>query len=101
MAPRSLLTSSRCSNVAARRHRRDAQSTRPQARNSIEQAGSELRYLPPYSTDLNPNEMAFAIKAILKKAAARTVEELWQTVTDAVHRRRMPQPFADAGYDAV
>jgi transposase len=29
-------------------------------RNAIEQAGDKLRYLPPYSPDLNPIEMAFA-----------------------------------------
>lgn len=31
-----------------------------EVRNAIEQAGAELRYLPPYSPDLNPIEMAFA-----------------------------------------
>ena len=40
-------------------------------RAAIERAGAELRYLPPYSADLNPIEMAFSkFKALLKKAAA-------------------------------
>jgi transposase len=38
-------------------------------------------YLPPYSPDLNPIEMAFAkLKAHLRKAKARTVDALWQAV---------------------
>ncbi len=37
--------------------------------------------LPPYSPDLNPIEMAFAkLKALLRKAAARTYEDLWKAV---------------------
>jgi transposase len=76
-----------------------------EVRSAIEQAGAALRYLPPYSPDLNPIEMAFAkLKAILKKAAARTVEDLWQAIaaplprftTDECHNY-----LADAGYDAV
>ena len=46
-------------------------------RERIETAGAELRFLPPYSPDLNPIEMAFAkLKALLRKAAQRTVEAL-------------------------
>ena len=48
---------------------------------AIEAAGAELRYLPPYSPDLNPIEMAFSkLKALLRKAAERTVEALWQRI---------------------
>ena len=44
-------------------------------------AGATLRYLPPYSPDLNPIEQAFSkLKAHLRKAAARTVEALWATI---------------------
>ena len=44
-------------------------------REAIEAAGAELRYLPPYSPDFNPIEQFFAkLKALLRKAAARTVE---------------------------
>ena len=50
-------------------------------RQAIEAAGAELRYLPPYSPDLNPIENAFAkLKALLRKAAKRTVEALWTTI---------------------
>lgn len=36
-----------------------------------------VRYLPPYSPDLNPIELAFAkLKAHLRQAAARTIDEL-------------------------
>lgn len=38
-------------------------------------------FLPPYSPDLSPIERAFAkLKALIRKAAARTYEALWQTV---------------------
>ena len=38
-------------------------------------------FFPPYSPDLNPIEMAFAtLKAHLRKAKARTIDALWQTV---------------------
>lgn len=47
-------------------------------RKAIEAAGAELRYLPPYSPDLNPIEQAFAkLKAHLRKHAERTMENLW------------------------
>jgi len=48
---------------------------------AIEARGAELRYLPPYSPDLNPIEQLFAkLKALLRKAAARTVDALWDTI---------------------
>jgi transposase len=43
--------------------------------------GAELRYLPPYSPDLNPIEQAFAkLEAHLCKAAKRTADGLWTTI---------------------
>jgi transposase len=46
-------------------------------REAIEAAGARLIYLPPYSPDLNPIEMAFnKLKALLRKAAERTVPRL-------------------------
>lgn len=49
-------------------------------REAIEQAGATLAYLPPYSPDLNPIENAFSkFKWLLKSAAERTVDTLWQT----------------------
>ena len=50
-------------------------------RQAIEAEGRELRYLPPYSPDLNPIEQAFAkLKALLRKAAERTVDGLWNAI---------------------
>jgi transposase len=50
-------------------------------RERIETAGAKLLYLPPYSPDLNPIEMIFAkLKAILRKAAERTVLALWDRI---------------------
>lgn len=50
-------------------------------RTAIETAGATLMYLPPYSPDLNPIEMAFSkLKALLRKAAERTVSGLWDRV---------------------
>ena len=57
----------------------------PAIRHAIERAGAELRFLPPYSPDLNPIELAFSkIKAHLKKAAARTVADLWIAIREAI-----------------
>ena len=54
-------------------------------RQLIEAAGAALLYLPPYSPDLNPIELAFAkLKALLRKAAGRTREALWQAIADAL-----------------
>ena len=48
---------------------------------AIQAAGASLMYLPPYSPDLNPIEQFFAkLKALLRKAAARTRDALWTTI---------------------
>jgi transposase len=50
-------------------------------RRAIRAAGAYLFFLPPYSPDLNPIEQVFAkLKALLRKAAARSVEETWKTI---------------------
>jgi transposase len=50
-------------------------------RGAIQAAGAELRFLPPYSPDFNPIEQAFAkLKALMRKAATRTKEALWDKV---------------------
>ena len=50
-------------------------------RDAIEAAGASVLYLPRYSPDLNPIEQFFAkFKALIRKAAARTVEALWAVV---------------------
>lgn len=55
------------------------------ARAMIEAQGAILLYLPLYSPDLNPIEMAFAkLKALLRTAAARTTDALWNAVAKAL-----------------
>ena len=50
-------------------------------RAAIEGVGAQLHYLPPYSPDYNPIEMAFAkLKTLLRKTQARTVEALWTAI---------------------
>jgi transposase len=64
-------------------------------REAIEAAGASLLYLPPYSPDFNPIENAFAkLKALLRKAAERTVEGLWRLIgqlIDTLHPTRVRQ----------
>jgi transposase len=50
-------------------------------RDTIAAAGATLLYLPPYSPDFNPIEMLFAkLKALLRRAAARTIASLWDAI---------------------
>ena len=52
-------------------------------RQSIEAAGAQLRYLSPYSPDLNPIEQVFAkIKTKLRARVERTVDALWDALGD-------------------
>jgi transposase len=54
---------------------------------AIEAAGATLRYLPPYSPDLNPIEAAYsACKAFLRKCAERTEQALSRRVGQFVRR---------------
>ena len=54
-------------------------------RELVEGRGCELRYLPPYSPDLNPIEEAFSkVKGILRKARARTRETFVETMGSAL-----------------
>ncbi|SEJ17215.1 Transposase, partial [Azotobacter beijerinckii] len=73
-------------------------------RQAIEGAGATLRYLPPYSPDLNPIEMAFSkLKALLRKAAARTLPELWQSIGEAIAQfsaEDCRHYFEAAGYES-
>ena len=72
-------------------------------RERIEAVGAELRFLPPYSPDLNPIEMAFSkLKASLRKAAERTVEGLWAAIARILETFKPQQCqnyFKAAGYD--
>jgi transposase len=74
-------------------------------REAIEGAGARLMLLPPYSPDFNPIEQAFAkLKALLRKAAARTLEELWTAIAEALKAftaQECANFFADAGYELV
>ena len=77
----------------------------PRVREMIEAAGASLRYLPPYSPDFNPIENAFAkLKALLRKAAERTVGALWDRIgilLDAFTPAECANYFTAAGYDAA
>lgn len=72
-------------------------------RQAIEAAGAELRFLPPYSPDFNPIEMAFAkLKAWLHKVAARTIDDLWKAIGTAIEQftpSECRNYFQAAGYD--
>src|SRR5215207_6780630 len=72
-------------------------------REAIEAAGASLLYLPPYSPDFNPIENAFAkLKALLRKAAERTIAGLWRLIgrlIDAFTPQECANYFAAAGYD--
>ena len=53
----------------------------PGAAKAIRDIGAWFLFLPPYSPDLNPIKMAFSkLKALIRKAAARTYHELWKAV---------------------
>ncbi len=71
-------------------------------REAIEARGARLAYLPPYSPDLNPIEQAFAkLKSLLRKAAARTVSSLWDSLGDLLDRfapEECANYLANAGY---
>jgi transposase len=77
---------------------------RASVRAMIEAKGAKLRFLPPYSPDLNPIEMAFSkLKALLRKAAERTVAGLWEAIgrlVDVFTPRECANYFAAAGYNA-
>ena len=57
----------------------------PEVRAAIEQAGAQLRFLPPYSPDFNPIELAFAkLKAFLRAARPRSFDEVCALMTTAL-----------------
>ena len=72
-------------------------------RDAIQARGADLLYLPPYSPDFNPIEQAFAkLKALLRRAAARTVEALWSAIADALDAitpSECTNYFANSGYE--
>jgi transposase len=76
---------------------------RATVRERIEAAGAKLLFLPPYSPDFNPIEKAFAkLKALLRKAAERTVPGLWDLIgrlIDLFTPRECANYFSSCGYD--
>jgi transposase len=69
----------------------------------IKAAGAELRYLPPYSPDMNPIEKAYSkLKAFLRKIAERSVAGLMnalQTCADIFKPVECENYFKACGYD--
>ena len=59
-------------------------------------------YLPPYSPDFNPIEKFFSkLKALLRKAAKRSIDALWKEIgdlLDAVTAGECSNFFASCGY---
>jgi transposase len=57
----------------------------PEVRIAIERAGAQLRFLPPYSPDFNPIELAFAkLKAFLRAARPRSFEQVCALIATAI-----------------
>ena len=73
-----------------------------EVRRLIQARGASLLFLPPYSPDLNPIELAFAkLKARLRKAAERSIENLWNrigTELDSFTPNECLNYFKHAGY---
>ena len=74
----------------------------PRVRELVEGAGATVVYLPPYSPDLNPIELAFSkVKQALRSAAHRTADALWsamQGVLDRVTASDADGYFRHCGY---
>lgn len=74
-------------------------------RKAIEATGATLLYLPPYSPDFNPIEKAFSkLKALLRKAAERTVDALWNRIGELLKEfapAECANFFAASGYEPV
>ena len=71
-------------------------------RRAIRNAGAHLIFLPPYSPDLNPIEQVFAkLKALLRKAAERTIEATWRRIgklLDHFSADECANYFVNSGY---
>lgn len=78
---------------------------RASAKDLIENAGARLVFLPPYSPDFNPIEKAFSkLKALLRKAAERTVDGLWSAIgrlVDVISTEEAKNYFISCGYDPI
>ena len=91
--------------VCVRRARVDGEPSarRSAIRQAIESTGARPLFLPPHSPDFNPIENAFSkLKALLRNAAARTVEDLWRAIRDAIDAITPTEGanfFVPAGHD--
>lgn len=69
---------------------------------AIEAVGASIRYLPPYSPDLNPIEKLFAkLKVLLRRAATRAVDALWDQIgslLDVFSANECNNYFKSSGY---
>lgn len=77
----------------------------PKAEAAIKARGAWMLFLPPYSPDFNPIEMAFAkLKAHLRKRAIRTIDALWQAIGDICSLfspNECRNYFEEAGYGFI
>lgn len=77
----------------------------PEAMALVEARGAKMLFLPAYSPDLNPIEMAFAkLKAMLRKAGERTRDALWDRIgqmLDLFQPSECQNYIRHAGYNAV
>lgn len=71
---------------------------------AIERAGAEIRFLPPYSPDLNPIEQVFSkLKTLLRRAAPRSRPTLWRRIGSLLDRfpaQECQNYILNAGYAA-
>ena len=85
-----------CDNLNVHKNTRAAQ--------AIAERGAWILFLPKYSPDLNPIEMAFSkLKAHLRKAKARSYDALWETIghiCDLFTKDECRNYFKHAGYVA-
>ena len=76
----------------------------PSSHHAIDAAAAKQLPLPPYSPDFNPIENAFSkLKALPRKAAARTIDELWRVIGASLSGftpTGCANDFAVAGYSA-
>ena len=76
-----------------------------ETRRRIEACGARLLFLPPYSPDLNPIEMAFAkLKAGPRKAGERSVDQLWDRIGSLLEtftQQECANYFKHAGYAEI
>src|SRR3984885_4072782 len=77
----------------------------PRIREAIEKSGATLRYLPKYSPDLNPIEMAYSkFKTFMRKVAARNVKGLTRAIRSFIpqlSRQQCVNYFRHAGYGSI